>query len=79
MRFKEFMQSEALQGLYGPVGGVDISKLLIKQVKSPLGSGNVIKKMLSSGPKISKPARPAGPSAGPIKPMTVPSVLKNVK
>lgn len=85
MTFKEFLKNEELVGIYGPVGSSggdkNIFSLNIKDVKPPhgMGRGQAIKNMLSSGPKVSKPARPAGPGAGPNKPMTIPSVLKSLK
>lgn len=83
MTFKEFLHNEELKGLYGPVsktgsGGKNIFNVTVKDVKSPIGRGDAIKKMMSAGPKATKPARPAGPGAGPNKPMTIPSVLKSV-
>lgn len=84
MTFKEFLQNEELKGIYGPVAKVgggenNLFKIATKDVKSPLGRGDAIKKMMSAGPKVSKPARPAGPGSGPNKPMTIPSVLKSLK
>ena len=83
MTFKEFLHKEELKGIFGPVGKASTDKNIFnvssKDVKAPLGRGSSIKQMLNAGPKVSKPARPAGPGAGPNKPMTIPSVLKSVK
>ena len=84
MTFKEFLKNEELNGIFGPVAKVgggenNMFKIASQNVKSPLGRGDAIKKMMSAGPKVTKPARPAGPGAGPNKPMTIPSVLKSLK
>lgn len=85
MTFKEFLQNEELKGLFGPVNKVggsesNLFKHLGKDVRPPdgVGRGKAIRSMLTAGPKVSKPPRPAGPGAGPTKPMTIPSVLKGL-
>lgn len=70
MTFKEFLSENAYGNLANTGGEGLISKLLIKQVKSPIQ-----RKMFSAGPKITKPARPAGITS-PGTPMTIPSVLE---
>lgn len=74
MNFKEFIKNEELIGLFGGVKPPGKPK----EVKLPsgMGKGDTIKRMQSSGPKVTKPARPAGPGAGLSSPMTIPSVLK---
>lgn len=76
MKFKEFLQSE---GLYGDVKGVSsgedfFHKVTTKQVKSPLGTGKAMSRMLSAGPKITRPARPAGVHSY-SQPLTIPTNL----
>lgn len=78
MRFKEFLQLE-LDGLFGNIktasGNLGIIQSQIKDCQTVKGKGTSVGRMMSSGPKVTTPARPAGLNSHK-KPMTIPSLLK---
>jgi hypothetical protein len=69
MRFKEFLQAET-DGIYGPLKGLEGELGLIKQhikLAQPVKKGTTVGRMMSAGPKLTQPAKPAQISLLPKK------------